>query len=77
VVEKARWNGSPGTAVVRVAARGSEEEIALTLLDRDAVVVFPGFFFDFPREAFLVMSLLPEPPRFREGVRRVLERVDG
>ena len=65
------------SAVVRVAARGSEEEIALTLLDRDAVVVFPGFFFDFPREAFLVMSLLPEPPRFREGVRRVLERVDG
>jgi hypothetical protein len=41
------------------------------------VVVYPGFFFDFPREAFLVVSLLPEPAHFRQGVRRVLERVDG
>jgi hypothetical protein len=41
------------------------------------VVVYPGFFFDFPREAYLVVSLLPEPAQFHEGVRRVLERVDG
>ncbi len=37
----------------------------------------PGFFFDFPHEAFLVVSLLPEPDAFAEGVRRVLERADG
>jgi aspartate/methionine/tyrosine aminotransferase len=65
------------SAVIRIPARESEEEIALALLDRDAVIVYPGFFFDFPHEAFLVMSLLPEPDVFREGVRRVLERVDG
>ena len=65
------------SAVIRVPARASEEEITLDLLDRDGVVVYPGFFFDFAREAFLVVSLLPEPALFHEGVRRVLERVDG
>ena len=65
------------SAVIRVAARASEEEITLDLLEREGVVVYPGFFFDFPREAFLVVSLLPEPAQFHEGVRRVLERVDG
>jgi aspartate/methionine/tyrosine aminotransferase len=65
------------SAVIRVAARASEEEITLGLLERDGVVLYPGFFFDFPREAFLVVSLLPEPAQFHEGVRRVLERVDG
>ncbi len=65
------------SAVIRVAARASEEEITLDLLERDGVIVYPGFFFDFPREAFLVVSLLPESPQFHEGIRRVLERVDG
>jgi aspartate/methionine/tyrosine aminotransferase len=65
------------SAVIRVAARASEEAITLGLLEHDRVVVYPGFFFDFPREAFLVVSLLPEPAQFREGVRRMLERVDG
>ena len=63
------------SAVLRVPARASEEEIVLDLLERDGVVVHPGFFFDFPREAFLVVSLLPEPASFAEGIRRVLERV--
>ena len=65
------------SAVLRVAARASEEAMTLDLLERDGVVVYPGFFFDFPHEAFLVISLLPEPAVFSAGVRRVLERVDG
>ena len=65
------------SAVLRIPARASEEEITLELLERDGVVVYPGFFFDFPHEAFLVISLLPEPSLFSGGVRRVLERVDG
>ena len=28
-------------------------------------------------EAYLVLSLLPEPATFREGVRRLMERADG
>jgi aspartate/methionine/tyrosine aminotransferase len=63
------------SAVLRVPAYGSEEEIALDLLERDGVVVHPGYFFDFPHEAFLVISLLPPADRFLDGVRRLLERV--
>ena len=65
------------SAVLRVAATASEEEITLDLLERDGVIVYPGFFFDFPREAFLIVSLLPEPRAFTDGVRAVLGRVDG
>ena len=65
------------SAVLRVAATAGEEEITLDLLERDAVIVYPGFFFDFPCEAFLIVSLLPEPRTFTAGVQAVLGRVDG
>jgi aspartate/methionine/tyrosine aminotransferase len=65
------------SAVLRVPARVPEEAMVLELLDRDGVIAHPGFFFDFPHEAFLVVSLLPEPGVFAEGVELVLERVDG
>jgi len=64
------------SAVVRVPSTRSEEALALDLIERDGVVVHPGFFFDFAHEAFLVVSLLPEPPTFFEGARRMLERAD-
>ena len=62
-------------SVLRVPATRTEEELVLELLGRDGVLVHPGFFFDFPQEAFLVLSLLPEPAVFTEGVRRLLARV--
>ena len=65
------------SAVLRIPARDPEEAVVLRLIEADSVVVHPGFFFDFPHEAFLVFSLLPEPDAFREGVRRVLEHVDA
>jgi aspartate/methionine/tyrosine aminotransferase len=63
------------SAVLRVASTRSEEEVVLELIEQDGVLVHPGFFFDFPHEAFLVVSLLPEPPVFLEGIRRLMERV--
>jgi hypothetical protein len=36
------------------------------------VLVHPGYFFDFPSEAFLVVSLLTPPAEFREGIAGVL-----
>lgn len=62
-------------AVVRVPATASEEEIVLDLLDARDVIVHPGFFFDFPSEAYLVVSLLPSPAVFRAGIERVVDRV--
>ena len=43
----------------------------------DDVLVHPGYFFDFPKEAFLVLSLLPATATFREAVRRILERTSS
>ena len=60
------------SAVLRVPSTQSEESLVLRLIHDAHVLVHPGFFFDFPHEAFLVISLLPEPAVFDEGARRVL-----
>jgi len=59
------------SAVIRVSRRETDEELALALLDKAGVLVHPGYFFDFATEDFLVLSLLSEPDRFAEGVRRL------
>jgi len=64
-------------AVIQVPATEAEETLVLRLLEQDHVLVHPGYFFDFPREAFLVISLLPASERFRPAVRRVLARGTG
>jgi alanine-synthesizing transaminase len=58
-------------AVLQVPCTHSEEEWTLKLLDESGVLVQPGFFFDFESEAFLVLSLLPGPAVFAEGVSRL------
>jgi aspartate/methionine/tyrosine aminotransferase len=63
-------------ATLQVPRIRREEEWVLELLEKDGVLVLPGFFFDFECEAFLVISLLTEPETFREGCRRLLARVE-
>jgi aspartate/methionine/tyrosine aminotransferase len=60
-------------AVLQVPRTRTEEEWTLKLLEESGVLVQPGFFFDFESEAFLVLSLLPEPATFAEGVSRLLD----
>jgi len=60
-------------AVLQVPRTRTEEEWTLKLLDESRVLVQPGFFFDFETEAYLVVSLLPEPATFAEGVSRLLD----
>jgi hypothetical protein len=62
------------SAVIRVPSTQSEEDFVVDLIERDDVIVHPGFFFDFPHEAFVVVSLLAEPAMFAEAIRRLLER---
>ena len=64
-------------AVIQVPATETEEMLTLRLLEQDHVLVHPGYFFDFPREAFLVTSLLPETERFEAAVKRLLARAAG
>lgn len=65
------------STVLRVPSTRSEEDLVVDLLEQDRILVHPGFFFDFPHEAFVVLSLLPEPAVFADGVGRLLERLDG
>ena len=78
---RARLAGSSATllapeggwyAVLRVPATIGEEERVLRLLAERDVLVHPGYFFDFPREAHLVLSLLTPADEFAEGVERLL-----
>jgi hypothetical protein len=67
----AGWYG-----VVQVPSLGSEEDMVVNLLQAHGVLVHPGYFFDFPRESYLIVSLLVDEPRFADGIGRVLEHVD-
>lgn len=61
------------SAVLRVPARAGEEALVIELIEREGVIAHPGFFFDFAHEAFLVVSLLPHPAVFDEGISRIVQ----
>jgi aspartate/methionine/tyrosine aminotransferase len=63
-------------AVLQVPSLETEEELAIRVLMTDGVLTHPGYFFDFPRESFLIVSLLPDPAVFADGVARVLRHFD-
>jgi aspartate/methionine/tyrosine aminotransferase len=67
----AGWYG-----VMQVPALATEDDLVVDLLARDGVLAHPGYFFDFAREAFLVVSLLTPPSDFAEGVGRLLRHFD-
>jgi alanine-synthesizing transaminase len=60
------------SAVIRVPAVRGEDDLVLDLVRREHVLVHPGYFFDFPHEAFLVVSLLPSEDVFSDALDRVL-----
>src|SRR5579872_1367747 len=60
-------------AVLRVPVTRSDEELAIALVREKAVVVHPGHFYDFPRDGYLVSSLITPEREFGEGIGRVME----
>ena len=64
-------------AVIQVPAIRSEEALVVELIEQDQVLAHPGYFFDFPNEAFLVVSLLPEPGCFAEAATKILKRASA
>ena len=62
-------------ATLQVPATATEEEHVTRLLEEDGVLVHPGYFFDFPQEAYLVVSLLPPPEDFTTAIDRLLARM--
>ncbi len=62
-------------ATLRIPAIKSEEEWVLEFLREDHVWVYPGYFFDFEREAYIVLSLLPPAPVFQKAVGLIMKRL--
>jgi aspartate/methionine/tyrosine aminotransferase len=61
-------------AILRVPVTYSDEELALSLLENDHVLVEPGHFFDFAAEGYLVLSLMTPEAEFRAGLQKILAR---
>jgi aspartate/methionine/tyrosine aminotransferase len=59
--------------VLRVPATQSDEELAIDILRKQAVLVHPGHFYDFPNDGYLVVSLITPTEIFRVGMERVLD----
>jgi aspartate/methionine/tyrosine aminotransferase len=59
------------TAVIRVPATMTDEDFAIDALERHGVLVQPGYFFDFDRDGYFVVSLLTDPEILREGIKRI------
>ncbi len=55
-------------AVLQVPRTLTEEQWVLRLLEDHDVLVQPGYFYDFPSEAFLILSLLTPAETFRAGL---------
>lgn len=63
------------SAVLRAPATEDDEASAVALLREEGVAVHPGTFFGFPRNGWIVVSLLPEPEVFDGGIRRLLRKI--
>ena len=62
------------SAVVRVPATRPEEDLVVALVEEDGVLVHPGYFFDFEREAYIIVSLIVRPDEFDRGVSAIAGR---
>ncbi len=69
-------SGGGWYAVMQVPTLESEEDLVVRLLTSHGVLTHPGYFFDFPRESYLVVSLLPQPETFADGIARVFRHFD-
>jgi aspartate/methionine/tyrosine aminotransferase len=63
-------------ATLRVPVTQSDEDLAIALIEDESVIVHPGHFFDFEQDGYLILSLLTAEDVFREGLRRVLRRLN-
>jgi len=62
-------------AVLRVPVTRSDDDLALLLLEQQNVFVHPGHFYEFPRDGFLVLSLITPLDRFQTGLERLLHAI--
>jgi hypothetical protein len=63
-------------AALRLPRTRSEEEWALSLLERCGVLIQPGWFYDFEQEPIAVASLLTPESEFATAIERLVSYVD-
>lgn len=59
-------------AVLRVPAVMSGEALAVRLLEQQRVIVHPGYFYGFDGDGWIVLSPLPRPEDFAQGIDRLV-----
>jgi hypothetical protein len=64
------------TLPIEIPRTRDEEDVVCDLLERERVLVHPGYFYGFPREAFLIVSLLAPPAVLDEAMERVIRVVE-
>ncbi len=64
------------SAVLRIPVHVDEERLAVELIEHDAVALYPGFFFDFERPGYVVVSLLAPPESLEAGLAALVRRVE-
>ena len=63
-------------ALLNLPETRTDEDWALYVLVAEHVLFHPGYLFDFEDKDRAVVSLLPEPVKFQEGIKRLLRRLD-
>jgi aspartate/methionine/tyrosine aminotransferase len=58
-------------AVIKVPVTGSDEQLALELLNSRGVYVHPGHFYDFPADGYMVVSLITPENAFADGIEQL------
>ena len=61
--------------ILKMPKTKTDEEWALELLKKQGVLVHPGHFYNFDDEGHLVISLLPSPEIFVEGMNKILAHI--
>ncbi|PIU40584.1 MAG: pyridoxal phosphate-dependent aminotransferase [Candidatus Omnitrophica bacterium CG07_land_8_20_14_0_80_50_8] len=57
-------------AVLEIRSGRADEELAMELLENNNIIIHPGYFFDFEKGNFLVLSLLLQEKIFQKGIDR-------
>jgi hypothetical protein len=63
-------------AMIEVPRTRDDDGWIELLLREERVIVHPGYFFDTPRDGFLVVSLLPESDVFKDAIVRVVACIE-
>jgi len=61
-------------AILEISDSVSDEDRVLQLLEGDNTLVHPGYFYEFDREGFVVVSLLTPVRAFQAGISRLIAR---